>query len=458
MKNKIKNSIPYFSVLFLFVLALACKKDYNYEPPKPPQAGQTNTLEASPTLIAPKDVNHSYWNTANYYKVVAENMSTGTLYTDGWLNMTGTFDGLSDFNEGNNPNLVLKAAYDQENLYILAEWRDTTVNLSQGSWLFFGPSDPKKGDNADNWTSQRNADHIAFAFDVDGNASGAAGTFASVGCQASCHGTGPSANMQPLAGKVDIWDWNMATSVPMNYVHDKISTASGFSDDAGTPVAVRNAKILSDPSRSGPAYESDSSNQYYTNPFGQKVLLNKAFYILNKTDMVGNAADGRAIFEDPDKCFSCHGAGGTGGSDDLPVNGIAQNKKSRLALMTRMDNVPDMTPYWSPLSASQKDDVIAYLRGLSGVPGYYLQVPSGSCSDITTMSNITPINIDNAMDEDKNRHGTYKVLIIRKLKTNNADDVQFDLTKSREYKFGVALMDNDGKNHIGSKVITLTFK
>lgn len=460
---KTKNSIKYIGGLFLFALAVACQRDFNYvtPPPPPPHVPtQTTTLEAWPALVAPKDVNHSYWNTADYYKVVAENMSTGMLYTDGWLNMTGTFDGLTAFNKGNNPNLVLKAAYDQDNIYILAEWRDTTVNLSQGSWLFFGPSDPKKADNSDNWTAQRNADHIAFAFDIDGNASGAAGTFSSVGCQAACHGTGPSANMQPLSGKVDIWDWNMATSVPMNYLHDKISTATGFSDDAGTPVAVRNAKISSDPSRSGPAYDWDTTNQYYNNPFGQKVLLNKAFYLLNKTPFTGNAANGKAIYDSPGQpgdCISCHGPNGAGGNE-LAINGIADNKKSREGLKIGMDNIADMSPYWSPLSDAQKDDVIAYLRGLSGTPGYYLQVPTGSCADITTLSNISPIMIDNAMSVAKNQHGTYKVLIVRKLKTNNPDDVQFDFNKSKTYKFGVALMDNDGKNHVGSKVITLTFK
>lgn len=455
------NPITFIGGLFLLVLVVSCQRDFNYvtPPPPPPHVpGQTTTLEAWRATIPPNDVNSPYWSTADYYKVIAENLSTGLTYGDGWLNMTGTFDGMTSFNKGNDPGLVLKAAYDNENLYIYAEWRDTTVNLSQGSWLFFGPSDPKKGDAANDWTSQRNADHIAFAFDIDGNASGAAGTFANVGCQAACHGSGSTANMLPLSGKIDIWDWNLATSVPMNYVHDKVATSSALTDDAGTPTAVRNA--VGNPSRSGPAYEWDTTNQYYTNPFGQKVLLNKAFYLLNKVPMTGNAANGKAIYESagqPGDCISCHGANGAGGSE-LAVNGISENKKSRAAMIVGMDNVADMAPYWSPLTDAQKNDVITYLRGLSGTPGYYLQTPTGSCSDITTMCNLTPINVDNAMSVAKNQHGPYKVLIIRKLKTNNPDDVQFDFTKSRKYKFGVALMDNDGRNHIGSKVITLTFK
>ena len=456
---KILNKIwVYIGVL---VLAYGCQKDYHYVTPPPPPPhipGLTTTLEAWKATTPPNSVSSAYWKTSDYYKVVSENMSTGLTYSDGWLNMTGTFDGMTAFNKGNNPNLVLKAAYDDNNLYLYAEWRDTTLDLSNGSWMFFGKSDPKKSDPTDGWTAQRNADHIAFAFDIDGNASGAAGSFATVGCQASCHGTGSSANMLPQTGKVDIWDWNLATSVPLSYVHDKIATSSGLTDDAGTPCAVRNA--TGNPSRSGPAYEWDTTNQYYTNPFGQKVLLNKAFYLLNKTPMIGNAANGKVIYESPGQpgdCISCHGANGAGGSE-LAINGIGENKKSRVGLIAGMDNVADMAPYWSPLTDAQKNDVIAYMRGMSGLPGNYLQVPTGSCSDIITQSNLTPIGIENAMSAAKNQHGVYQILIVRKLKTNNPDDVQFDLTKSKTYNFGVALMDNDGKNHIGSKLITLTFK
>lgn len=449
-------------MMIIALSVIGCRKDYNYvtPPPPPPHVpGLTSTLEAWPTTATPNSPSSAFWKTSDYYKVVAENMSTGLLYGEGWLNMTGTYNGLTSFNKGVDPGLTLKAAYDNTNIYIFAEWRDTAIHLSEGSWFFYGPSDPLKSDTSSSWSAQKNSDHIAFAFDIDNNASGPSGSFATVGCQAACHGTGTK-NMYPTSGKLDIWDWNLATSVPLNYVHDKVATSAGLVFDAGTPSVMRNAKTT--PSRSGPAYEWDTTSQYYTNPFGQKVLLNKAFYLLgtSKTPFLGDAANGKLLYDKPSApgdCISCHGPNGAGGTE-LAVNGIAQNKKSRQALEIGMDNAADMVPYWGPLSASEKQDVIAYLRSLSGVPGNYLQVPSGSCSDITTQSNLTPIDIDNATSVAKNVHGKYQVVIIRKLKTNNPDDIQFDLTKSKTYKFGVALMDNDGKNHIGSKLITLTFK
>jgi hypothetical protein len=74
------------------------------------------------------------------------------------------------------------------------------------------------------------------------------------------------------------------------------------------------------------------------------------------------------------------------------------------------------------------------------------------------VSNVTPLQIRDAMLPQTNHHTTkYQVLLKRKLVTNNADDVQFNPSQGI-YKFGVAVMDNDGKNHIGSTVETLTFK
>jgi mono/diheme cytochrome c family protein len=456
------NSKVLIHSLFAMILLVSCNRDYVYEAPPPPPphvAGKTSTLEAWKTTSNPNAVSSPFWKNSDYYEVVSENMSTGLTYSDGWLNMTGTFNGKTDFNKGNDPRMVLKAAYDDQNLYIYAEWKDTTVNLSEGSWLFYGPSDPKKADVNANWTSQRNTDRIAFAFDID-NAAGTAGSFATVGCQAACHGSGASATMYPTAGKVDIWDWNLATSVPLGYVQDKVATSTGLAHDAGTPSAVRNAVNSGNPSRSGPAYEWDTTNQYYTNPFGQKVLLNKNFYLLNKAAMIGDAANGKVLYDKPSApgdCISCHGAEGVGGSE-MAVNSINYNKDTREALIHKMDDVSDMSPYWAALTLAEKNDIITYMRGLSGVPGYYLQTPSGSCSDVLTQTNITPTEVDNASLNAKNKHGMYKVVIIRKLKTNNPDDVQFDLNAKKTYTFGVALMDNDGRNHIGSKMITLTFK
>ncbi len=97
--------------------------------------------------------------------------------------------------------------------------------------------------------------------------------------------------------------------------------------------------------------------------------------------------------------------------------------------------------------------------------------PSGSAADVTTISDLdyseagidslTPITDPQAPDFN-DRLNRYKfeqsghcVVLIRDLETGFDDDTQFDTTKS--YPFGVTLMDNDGKNHVGKTKLTLQF-
>jgi len=453
----VRRNINHFAVAILIFSGVACEKDYYYETPPPHVPQPTPTLEAKLVSVSPSAINSVYWKSADYLKVTASNVSTQLLYGDGLLNMTGSYNGLSSFNSGNDPGLILKAAYDSENLYVLAEWTDSDVNASNSSWLFDGPLDPNKPDLSGGWTSQRNCDKIAFAFEISSAAS-PAGTFSNVGCAASCHNNLSVPVMYPTSGKVDLWNWSLARSNPMGYAEDLVASSDSLSTDAGQKISYRNIAGTTD--RSGPAYEWDGVTQSITLSSGQSAILDPGFYLFNKTPFTGDAQKGDSIYHTlsaPGVCNSCHGENGEGGSATA-INLISMNKKSRSALISGMDIVPDMVTYWGPLTPSEKNDVVAYLRGLSGVPGYYLNVPTNSNADIKATSNVTPVQIVSAMLSSTNVHTKYQVLITRKLKTNNNDDIQFDLNTSKIYKFGVALMDNDGKNHIGSTVETITFK
>ncbi|MBL7923891.1 MAG: c-type cytochrome [Bacteroidia bacterium] len=453
----VHRKIQLLIALGLVLATGACEEDYFYEVPPPRVAQATATLEAVKVSTPPATIGASFWKTADFLKVSAADLSTQQLFGDGLMNMTGTFAGLSSFNNGAAPDLKLRAAYDNDNLYILAEWTDTDVDASHSTWLWNGPLDPKKADANLGWTSQRNCDKIAFAFDI-ANASSSNGLFSNVGCAAACHNDGVKNRMHPQSGSVDIWNWSVARSNPMGYAEDLTASSDSFYADGGQKMYVRNT--LGSTNRSGPAFEWDGNSQSVTLGNGSNTVLDPAYFLLNKMPFTGNVQRGDSIYHSaapPGDCVYCHGPNGTGGSASA-VNHLSQNKKSRAALLSGMDNVPDMAAYWSPLSQADKDDLVAYLRALSGVPGYYLAVPTGSSADIIATSNITPVQLINSYLPSTNVHTKYQVLIIRKLKTNNTDDIQFDLTASKSYRFGVALMDNDGVNHIGSAVETLTFK
>ncbi|HLG36182.1 MAG TPA: hypothetical protein VI757_14990, partial [Bacteroidia bacterium] len=156
--KRINQVTKIFLGVILMIVTDACEKDYFYQPPPPPTSEQTSTLEAIHVATPPSTINSAYWKTADYLKINSQNVSTNQLYSDGLLNMTGSYYGLTSFSNGTDPGLTLKAAYDDNNLYILAEWIDSTVNVSNSSWRWYGPSDPLKADINSGWTSQRNCD------------------------------------------------------------------------------------------------------------------------------------------------------------------------------------------------------------------------------------------------------------------------------------------------------------
>ena len=441
-------------VLFFITLSIvvdSCQKDYLVpEPiPVPKVAKQTTTLEARFLKNGPSSVNAAYWRTADFLKVDLTDINTKSIYTeDGLLNMTGTYNGLADFNNGDASDLILKAAYDSNKIYILLEWTDTDIDAERASYLFDGKEDPlKPGSLAEDWTSQRNDDQVAIAFDLD-NSISLAGSFTDVGCAASCH----NGEMKPQSGKTDIWNWSLALSEPLGYAMDMYTdAANGLSNDLGQPMFMRNS--VSSSHRSGPMYEWDGEDQKVTKWDGSVAILDPGFYLLNKTAFTGNPAAGRLPYIE--ECGeTCHGVNGEGYGPDL--DGVPFNKPGEFNRKTREHLIDFASSLdhsgqaaFNKLSPEEMENVVAKIRGFTGVPGYYLQMPDGSHADVNTNSNVKVNRISPT--------GTgYKVLLVRDLKTGNSDDIQFDIENTLEYVFGVALMDADGKNHVGSIKETLT--
>ena len=125
MKNFIRHQALLFFVIVFSLLAFACEDKYFAKPPLPKAPVETSTLEASFVSSAPMTLTDAYWKSADYLRVPVADLNKNALYSDGFLNMTNTFAGLSSFNKGNDPKVVMKAAYDNKTLYIYAEWIDS---------------------------------------------------------------------------------------------------------------------------------------------------------------------------------------------------------------------------------------------------------------------------------------------------------------------------------------------
>ncbi len=446
MFKPIKKRAAFLSLSMVLLYLGSCEYENFPEPIPPKQPQETATLVAAYSSSAPVTLNHSFWKKSDYRIIDLEDISTKNLYADGYLNMTGTYDGLSDFNDGVSKPMTMKAAYDEKRLYVLLEWYDNDLDVSAESWLYNGPEDGKKNDITTGWTSQRGSDMVSMAFDING-AKGAAGSFGDVGCLAACH----SNSMKPQSGNIDLWKWSLALSDPLGFAMDLSSSSdNGVEADQGKPMAVRNSNGAT--SRSGPKYEWDGVSQSYTRPDGKATLLDPAFFLLNTVEYAGNVTRGDSAYQA--QCANCHGQKAEGG-DGPSLNGPGvMNRFSREAF----DNSASSPEhggytYYNVLTSSQKQDVFSRIKAFSGYHGYYLQKPDGSNADIWAVSNISHISLN-----PRNERTTYKVLLIRDLETGNNDDIQFTSPSGKSFTFGVSLMDNDGINHIGSVKEVLTFK
>jgi hypothetical protein len=185
-------------------------------------------------------------------------------------------------------------------------------------------------------------------------------------------------------------------------------------------------------------------------------ILDPGYYLLNKKDFIGDVIKGDVIYQR--ECATCHGITGDGEGTVYPV-GVKLNKPGQFNRITQQaldafasDGSKHEGAVHYPAQETERNDLFARLRGFSGVPGYYLQNPTGSNSDIHAFSSIQLGKI-----EGSNTKG-YSVLLIRALNTGNSDDVAFNSTTKPTYDFNVTLADNDVLNSIGSTTKQLTFK
>ena len=379
----------------------------------------------------------SYLETGDYYKTdISSNFpngSTGQAYA-GEYNMTGSKSGFST-------SIVMKAANTPTDLYIQLEWNDPTASndLNRRRFLFNGPGEGGVG-TVNGWSSQLNDDKFAFAFDINA-AADATGTFATKGCTVGCHGS-----MNPESGSMDVWHWKTSRSNPMGYVNDQWADSAGRKNDSGDPIEVRNWKVAGDIA-SGPGnFWSPASGDQIANlpnPAEGTVTLDPALFLLksNGTALLGNADAGDIMFAA--KCSGCHSPI-TSWSARFATRGLAQTDGQMKSFLSGAGHPGAGST--AGMSATDWDNIIARMRAFRGVPGYMLQVPTGSSADLVVLNSKTVY-----------KDGKYMVRLRRKLVTGNADDVQFNLATNKDYVFGIAIMDKDGKNHAGKAFQHLKF-
>lgn len=411
----------------IIVISIACESEKRI-PPKgyiPVTPGSTEKLEAAYFWIPQDQIKSSYWKNATYVEVSLSDGDTENLYTEGYLNMTGTFNGLSDFNKGNDPVATVKAGYDEEFLYILVEWKDTTADASIASKIFEGPEDPLKEDSAGGWTSQRNNDKLTLLFELQG-----------VG--------------------FDAWEWNMAYTAPLNMAENFSADNSGNVGQVSE--IIRDNSSERDP-RSRPLYEWNGERQEITLFDGTRRLLDPAYYLLDemKMEYIGDVKNGQKAFNQTADCRFCHGPNGNGISDGSTnggaLNGVFTNRYSRDGLIEFIGSSGHEgrgSQYWGRIKndSAAVIDLIAFMRGIAGVPGNTIRVPSSE-PEITALTNVGTGTVNT-------KNSSYQVLFRRRLRNGLSEDIQFSTENT--YTLSIRLSDNDDINYVQSQNIELVFK
>ena len=415
------------TLFVLIFVSTSCTYDINPLPPGPPIPEETTDLEASFVTSPPNSVNSPYWITADYIVEDLQNVSTGKVNPDdGVLNTNNMQGGLADFNRGDSSGIILKSAYDDEYVYILAEWTDNSYDGSQLNWIYNGPKDQSKpAEDTAGWTSQKNDDNLFLIFE--------GGT------------------------KKDIWKWSFAVSEPLGYAIDMYDDGSGEKVDEGDFKVKRNS--TGSTNRTGPEFEWSGEIQEIERPLAPVTRLDPALYLFNTKEFEGDIVQGEIIYQA--ECAECHGSTGDGLGEDggfdsfVPMTDPTLNRLDPSAMDASL-SAPSHSgrTYWTGLDETEKTDLIARIRGFAGVPGFVLDDAGGDPPDVQAISaeNLALVNI---YSRDKK---TYKVLLIRPLITGSDDDVQFDLTEKKDYDFGIYLTDDDNENRVGVPDKKLIFK
>ena len=368
---------------------------------------QTDYVKSVYTNSTTVTLNSAVWaKTPEFIIPLVDILSNQVNVNDSILNENGGYKGLNSFNKGNAITLKIKSVYSSDKIYILAEWQDSSLNPTNKIWKWNGAGDIIKNQSAPNWTMQNSDDKLVLKFDFT---------------------TGNEFTK-------DIWVWSSALSDPLGYAIDMAQKSDNIViNDNGTLMYARNGTSF----KSGPIYELNGIQQVIK-PDGSKAVLDPLYYLFNKTEFKGNAFFGETSYQ---LCAGCH-------SLKPQIIGMSHQAVKDFLVSEEHPGKDDVN------SASNADveNAIAYYRGKYGIPGYFLQMPSGSVADVWASSNVIAGKINSV-----NKSG-YKVLFIRNLNTSNKDDVVFDTKDGNEYRISFYMYNADSVNYIGIENQKMIFK
>ncbi len=176
-----------------------------------------------------------------------------------------------------------------------------------------------------------------------------------------------------------------------------------------------------------------------------------------KMEFVGDMVKGQRAFNVTADCRFCHGPDGNGISDGYTngglLNDVFTNRYTRDGLIEYIGSSGHEgsgPQYWGRIKndSAAVVDIIAFMRGIAGLPGNTIHVPE-TVPDVVAETSVGTGTVNK-------KNSVYKILLRRKLTNANTSDVQF--SSENTYSFFIRLSDNDEINYIESQKLQMIFK
>lgn len=320
----------------------------------------------------------------------------------------------------------IRAQYDSDYIYFLAEWKDPTESNSRDTW-YFNPTTSRweQESNVPVFDGAGNKIREAFyedKFGMQWNINEASSVWDAQTCYATCHvadspADGFAHHYTSAAGiKTDLWHWK---SVRLGKPVGQFDDTNVVFPDATHP--IKGGKTRAADAKTSGGHSNNVQSKALLDGANAGTMINiPKYYIPGKSNyywiLKSEIDNGTAVL----------------------ITGVHDNGTLDLSNGGTINPNTDLD-FQRPVPLNAND---IHSTALKGMPSIYTATLVGSEGDILCAQTYT---------------GTGWILEFkRKLNTGNNDDVLFDVTKN--YPFGYAIFENAAIAHAIKPSLTLKFK
>jgi len=369
--------------------------------------GQTGapTVTAVKAIGSPADPTDSFWSSVNGTTI----KTSGNPSKGGHGSVPRT------------PDILVKAAYTKDNLYMFFEWSDPTNDNIYGYWTY----DAKQQKWIKSSGDEVNEDRLYLSWPIVDVPGRGGETFAEAGCASICHAMDDKNMITPSEKPVnDCGDChNNAVEKPATFSH----TSDGACDSCHIDKSPSTLADMVAP-------EGGSYDIWHW-----------------KAGRAGNMgfADDQSTINGKKR-----GNDGSPGLDKDNVN--ADKKAPKYVWALNASNTASTGTYDNVVKESTVSQMVELSDDGKTIKDTGVAVPDGTTVRAKILNDQTGhANNKNISSTHRYADGKYRVVLKRKMNTGDSKDYAFKLNEAN--LFGIAVTDNGSSNHAGNALVKLMF-